>query len=257
MCLVMQLRVLGCHGGELPGCRTTCLLIDGHTAIDAGALTATLTLDALMKVDDIFLTHSHFDHVKDVPLLTDLVIGRRTTPVLVHGTKPCMDTMKNSIFNDELWPDFTKIPTAANAVITLNPFVVGDVVHAKDLQIQGIGVKHPVDSVGYIVTKGDRSIAISGDTGPTQALWDAVNARTDIAAVFIELSFPNDLQWLADVSGHFTPKTLAAELHKIRGDMPVYLYHLKPAFLEPLHREVAALGNPRLQILQLDDVFEF
>jgi ribonuclease BN (tRNA processing enzyme) len=253
----MIVRVLGCHGGELPGCRTTCLLLDGHTAIDAGALTATLPLPALAAVDDIFLTHSHFDHVKDVPLMADLLVGRRTTPVRVRGTAECMETLRTSIFNDRLWPDFTRIPTPEQPVLSLLPFAAGTPLAARNLTITGIGVQHPVDSVGYLVEEAGRCIAISGDTGPTQALWDEVNRREDVRAVFIELSFPNDLQWLADVSGHFTPQTLAAELPKIRGEMPVYLYHLKPAFLEPLRREVAALKNPRLQILELEDTFEF
>ena len=71
----MKLQVLGCSGGELPGHRTTCFLVDGRLAVDAGALTGSLPLAALLAVDDIILTHSHFDHVKDVPLLADLVGG--------------------------------------------------------------------------------------------------------------------------------------------------------------------------------------
>ncbi len=45
----MRLRVLGCHGGELPGCRSTCFLVDGTLALDAGALTASLELPALSQ----------------------------------------------------------------------------------------------------------------------------------------------------------------------------------------------------------------
>jgi cAMP phosphodiesterase len=151
----MKLRVLGCHGGELPGCRTTCLLIDGHTAIDAGALTSTLPLPQLLQVDDIFLTHSHFDHVKDVPLMSDLLVGQRKAPVRIHGTADCMDTLKESIFNDRLWPDFTKIPTPQNPVMQLQAFEPGTVLEAKNLTIKGVGVTHPVDAVGYIVREGD------------------------------------------------------------------------------------------------------
>ena len=29
----MKIRVLGCHGGELPGYRTTCFLIDGKLSV--------------------------------------------------------------------------------------------------------------------------------------------------------------------------------------------------------------------------------
>ncbi len=252
----MRLRVLGCHGGELPGCRTTCLLLDGHTTLDAGAMTATLSLPELLAVDDIFLTHSHFDHVKDVPLLADLVVGRREKPVRVHGTKECLDTLAQSIFNDRLWPDFTKLPSVEHPVLELVPLAPGEPVSVRGLTLTAVSVKHPVESVGYLLESGGRCLAVSGDTGPTEALWEAVNARDDVAALFIELSFPNEMQWLADVSGHFTPQTLALELKKIRGEAPVFLYHLKPAFLEALQREVRALQNPRLKILQLDDELE-
>ena len=53
------------------------------------------------------------------------------------------------------------------------------------------------------------------------------------------------------------PRTIASELAKINGDMPVYLYHLKPAFIDVLKREVAALENPRLHVLELDEEYEF
>ena len=65
----MKLKVLGCHGGELPSCKSTCFLVDEVLALDAGSLTSTLTLDQLLKIDHIVLTHSHFDHVKDLPLM--------------------------------------------------------------------------------------------------------------------------------------------------------------------------------------------
>ena len=88
----MRLRILGCSGGELRRHRTTCFLVDGVLAVDAGALTGTLPLAELLKVDDIILTHSHFDHVKDVPLLADLLVGRRRTPVRVHASTACART---------------------------------------------------------------------------------------------------------------------------------------------------------------------
>ena len=39
-----------------------------------------LDLPALAKVDDVLLTHSHFDHVKDLPMMSDVLVGRRDTP---------------------------------------------------------------------------------------------------------------------------------------------------------------------------------
>jgi phosphoribosyl 1,2-cyclic phosphodiesterase len=80
----VKIRVLGCHGGELPGHRTTCFLIDSKLCVDGGSITQVLEMEDLLKIDDIFLTHSHFDHIKDVPLMTDLLVGHRNTPVIVH-----------------------------------------------------------------------------------------------------------------------------------------------------------------------------
>jgi phosphoribosyl 1,2-cyclic phosphodiesterase len=40
-----------------------------------------MPLDEMVKIDDVLLTHSHFDHIKDLPLLADVLVGRRDAPV--------------------------------------------------------------------------------------------------------------------------------------------------------------------------------
>ena len=138
------MKVLGCSGGELPGHRTTCFLVDGKLAIDAGALTASLSLEQLLQVDDIVLTHSHFDHVKDVPLLSDLLVGRRKKPVRVHASTGCARTLRESVFNDELWPDFTRIPTTQTPVIEVIPFDPEKPFKAGRYTVKPVPVDHPV-----------------------------------------------------------------------------------------------------------------
>ena len=254
----MKFRVLGCSGGELPQHRTTCFLVDGKLAIDAGALTSSLSLSQLLKVDDVVLTHSHLDHVKDVPLLADLLAGRRTTPVRVHASTECARTLRKNIFNGKLWPDFTRIPSPGHPVMELRPFTTRRAFRAGGLHFQPVPVRHPVESVGFVVSRGRSSFAISGDTGPTTGFWRLVNQSAGIKALLVELSFPNALQRLADLSGHLTPQTLARELAKLdRGDLPILLYHLKPTHVPQLRREVAALRMPNLRILKVGDSFTF
>jgi cAMP phosphodiesterase len=255
----VKLRVLGCSGGELPGHRTTCFLVDGKLAIDAGALTASLPLDELLAVDDILLTHSHFDHVKDVPLLSDLLVGRRKKPVRVHASTECARTLRESVFNDELWPDFTRIPRTEAPVIDIVPFDPTRPFKIGRYRITPVPVSHPVESVGFVIHDGRISIAVSGDTGPTARFWERVNEeKKRLRALFVELSFPNSLQGLADLSGHLTPRTLAGELAKVdRDGVPVLLYHLKPAYVADLKRELAVLGLPRVRILKRGDAFTF
>lgn len=254
----MNLRVLGCSGGELPRHRTTCFLVDGRLAIDAGALTASLSLEELLEVDDIVLTHSHFDHVKDVPLLSDLLVGRRRRPVRVHASTACARTLRESVFNDELWPDFTRIPSTQTPVIEIVPFDPERPFRAGRYRVSPVPVDHPVESVGFVLSDGKVSIAVSGDTGPTDGFWARVNAERRLKALLVELSFPNALQELADVSGHLTPRTLEGELAKLSRDgFPVLLYHLKPAYVAELKRELASLGLPRVRVLRRGDEFTF
>ena len=251
----MKLKVLGCHGGELPKYRTTCFLIDGVLALDAGALTSALSLDELLRVDDVVISHSHWDHVKDLPLMADLVVGRRETPITIHASQKCAQTLRENMFNNELWPDFTKIPTKKNPVVQIKSFRAGSSFTVGKYQIQSVPVSHPVESCGFIVNDGHTTLAMSGDTGPTTRLWKALNKAKNLKALLVETSFPNRLQQLADISGHLTPQTLKSELQKFdRNGASVFLYHLKPAFVPQLKKELAGLP---VEVLELGDTFEF
>ena len=252
----MKLRVLGCHGGELPKHRTTCFLVDGKLCVDGGAITSVLKLEEILQIDDIFLTHSHFDHMKDVPLMTDLLVGRRQKPVIVHGAAETMEAMDKDVFNNRVWPDFRVIPSAQNPVLAFQELPVRQEVRCQGYRIRAIPVQHPVYSVGYIFESKNGAVAFSGDTGPTDELWRAINATPNVKAVFLELSFPNSMQWLADLSGHLTPRTAMGELAKLdRRGAPVYLYHLKPAVLAEVKAEVRALRKDFLHVCELDEVY--
>jgi ribonuclease BN (tRNA processing enzyme) len=254
----MKIRVLGCHGGELPKHRTTCFLLDGKLCVDGGSITSVLDLEEILALDDIFLTHSHFDHVKDVPLMTDLLVGKRQRPVVLHGPEETMKSMSEDVFNNRLWPDFRTIPTREKPVIAFETIPIRQKFQAGQYTVQAIPVHHPVYSVGYIFEGPTGAIAFSGDTGPTEELWKAINATPNVKAVFVELSFPSSMQWLADVSGHLTPTTVMSELKKLdRRGARIYLYHLKPSVTPEVKREVAALGQEYLTICELDDVYTF
>ena len=250
----MRIQVLGSSGGELLGHGSTCFLVDGRLALDAGALTSRLGLDELDRVDHVLVTHAHLDHVKDVPLLADLMVGRRRRPVTVHASKGATATLRRSLFNGRLWPDFTRIPSAHRPVVRLETFPYGDPFRIGPYAVTAVKVRHTVESSGFVVRRGASSFAISGDTGPTTAFWRLVSRAPGLRAILVELSFPSRMQRLADRSGHLTPRTLVGELAKVERDpVPVYLYHLKPAFMAELKAEVAALGLRGVTVLEGGD----
>lgn len=223
-------------------------------ALDAGALTGTLSLEQLCRVDHILLSHSHFDHVKDLPLLADLIVGRRDTPVTVWGSKECIQALRENMFNNALWPDFTQIPTRKNPVIQLKAFKAGATFKLDRYTVQTVPVSHPVESCGFVISNGSSALGMSGDTGPTDKLWKLFNKTKNLKAVLLETSFPNKLQQLADISGHLTPQTLETELMKFeRNGAHVFLYHLKPAFVTQLKKE---LNGMPVKVLELGETFE-
>jgi hypothetical protein len=62
---------------------------------------------------------------------------------------------------------------------------------------------------------------------------------------------------LARASCHLTPRLLKEELAKAPARTPVYLYHMKPPSLSRIRREVDALREPRLRLLESERSFRF
>ena len=76
----MRLRVLGCYGGEAPGCHQISLLVDGHLLLDAGSVTAVLPLDAQAGINHVLISHAHLDHVAALAFIADHVLTMRRAP---------------------------------------------------------------------------------------------------------------------------------------------------------------------------------
>jgi len=258
----MHLRVLGCHGGESPTHRTTSFLIDGKLLLDAGAATRSLALAEQAQIEAAVISHSHLDHIRDLALLADNVIGVRTSPLIVYCTEPTANTLEKHFFNDLVWTDFTKIPNPSDkkgsTVVVIERIKSGETFKVCGYRLHTVAVNHPVDCQAMIISGPSGTLAYSGDTGPTEALWDAVNNVPDLRAFIYEVSFPNAMKQLAQVSGHLTPAMMAAELKKFRpkSSTPILLYHLKPGFFELLKTQIAELGDSRLTILKPLDEFE-
>jgi len=225
--------------------------------VDAGALTHALELDEQAAVRAVLVTHAHMDHVASLPFLVENVFGRHASSLEIVAPEEVLDSLRKHLFNDALWPDFSRLPNDLAPAVTFRAIPLGEPFKVAGLVGIAIPVSHVVPTCGYILEDGGATIVISGDTGPTDALWAAARAHHDVKGLFVECSFPNDLQHLADVSMHLTPATLRGELEKLPPDLPVYLYHMKPPTLARLRVEVAALGNARVSLLADGDELTF
>ena len=261
----MKIQVLGCNGGILPDPRTPAFLINDEILVDAGSVVAQLTMEQQDKVRHVFITHFHLDHTKDLAFLSDNAFERPGLPINVYGIKETISDFKAMFFNDHTWPDFTKITSGNAPVVQLEELVLNEDREASptsDVIIRPFMVNHTIDSVGYLLIEGDSSIIISGDTGPTDLLWEIANTEAQdlnrLKAIILETSFPNKLQKVADDSDHLTPNTLKKELNKFNAEgIPIYLYHIKPKFLDEIKKEIESIDNQDVKILENDMLLEF
>jgi ribonuclease BN (tRNA processing enzyme) len=231
--------------------------VNGTVCVDAGALTDALTLEEQARVRAVLVTHAHMDHVASLPFLVENVFGRNASPLEIVGPDEVLAALRKHLFNDALWPDFSRLPNDLVPAVTFRTIPVGEPFAIAGLVGTALPVSHVVPTFGYILEEGAATIVFSGDTGPTEELWRAARAQPDVKGLFVECSFPNSLQHLADVSKHLTPATLKSEIVKLPPGAPIHLYHMKPPTLDRLRTEIAELGNARVSILADGDLLDF
>ncbi|MDH3932376.1 MAG: 3',5'-cyclic-nucleotide phosphodiesterase, partial [Chromatiales bacterium] len=254
----MQVRILGCSGGIAAGLRTTAILIDDDILIDAGTGVGDLTLGELRCVERLFLTHSHLDHTVGLPLFVDAVFETfRRRPLEIYAHPATIAALQSHLFNDVMWPDFSRIPSVEAAAIKYRPIESGAVVDCGGRVVRAVDVKHAVPTLGYCVEAGDKVLAFSGDTTTNRTLWPVLNAYPDVHVLVIEVSFPNRQHELAEQSGHYCPRTLASDLGKLSHSPDIWLTAMKPGEEEEIMDEVlAALPERRIRRLEAGSVLQ-
>ena len=224
----MRVRVLGCNGGIGDNRHTTSFLIDKDILLDAGSGVTRLDLDDLEKIDHVFVTHAHLDHILAFPPMLDSVLNRRKRPIVLHATVEVLEVLRRHLFNWHLWPDFSCIPSQEAPLLVYEAVVVGQPVRIGNREITPIPANHVVPAVGYLLRGSRGSVIFSGDTCSHAALWEIAMATSDLKHLIVECSFPNDMREIADLSRHYCPATLSADLAGFRSDVPVWLTHMKP-----------------------------
>lgn len=253
----MRIKILGCSGGIGGELRTTSMLLDHDTLIDAGTGVGDLSISELAQIDHIFVTHSHMDHVASIPFIADTVGWLREKPITVYATRDTIEILRQHLFNWKLWPDFTRIPDARNPVLRYEAVSLGTTLALNGRRITAVAADHVVPAVGYWLDSGRASLVFTGDTGPNDALWECVNRIGNLKYLIIETALPDRERDLALASKHLCPSLLAEELAKLALSPEIYITHLKPREAELIMQEILAqVKERRPQMLQNNQVFE-
>lgn len=254
----MNINVLGCSGGIGGDQHTTSLLVDDDILIDAGTGTGRLSLEALARIDHVFITHSHLDHVASLPLMVDSVARMRDKPLVLHAAEATLSILRGHIFNWEIWPDFGRIPTPATPYMRYETMAIGQSVQLGERRITALPANHAVPAMGYQLDSGTASLVFTGDTTTNDALWDIVNDIENLRYLIIETAFSNREREIAVLSKHLCPSMLQEELRKLKRPVEIYITHLKPGEDALIMREIeACLSEYRPRRLLNDQLYEF
>lgn len=235
----MRIRILGCSGGIGAGSRTSAMLIDEDVLIDAGTGIGDLGLEDLDRIRHVFLTHAHLDHIAGLPLLVDSIFDPDfEQPLRVYAREETLRALRDHVFNDAIWPDFSRLPNAERPMLQYRVLCPGDTVMIGNREFYAVDVHHSVPSLGFTVQNSAGSFAVSGDTKTNQTLWPVLNACEDLRLLVIEVSFPDEMETLAADAGHYCPRTLTHDLERLRHDPEIWLTGMKPGEEERIYEQV-------------------
>ncbi|MBU0720963.1 hypothetical protein KJ877_06435 [bacterium] len=256
-----EIKILGAYGTKSKGFGTSAFYLDEKNVIDAGNLLKPLEEKSAL-IENIWLTHSHLDHICDIAYIIDNYFSYRNTTLNIIGLPETIKAVKKHFLNDLIWPDFSVIHMHNSKQMTVRYTEIEIGTRYKideNSSIEAFKTDHTVPSCGYIFTKENKSILITADTYSLDTAIHLIESRKDINSFVVECSFPSDMEALAKESKHLTPKILFEKLEVLkRDDIRLYINHIKPLFLEKMIKEIAYYrGKWEPKILEDEEIINF
>ncbi|RUO26244.1 3',5'-cyclic-nucleotide phosphodiesterase [Aliidiomarina minuta] len=245
----MNIKILGCSGG-LTGAATagassgsTCIQVSESIIIDAGSGLNRLSLEQMRNIEHVVLTHAHMDHICALPMFLGNLFDHIDHPVTIHALPETIEVLKDCIFNSQIWPDLTQLPSAEKPLMQFHTVQPWRAFTLDDIEFTPFFVEHSVPTVGYSLRHQQEHFVFAADTTASEVLNDELNRLGNIDTLMIECSFPNSKAEIALMSRHMTPRmveltleSLAAQPHKI------WITHLKPSYEQQIRHDIRA--NP-------------
>jgi ribonuclease BN (tRNA processing enzyme) len=239
----MIIRFLGTHNAESKKTRLVSFLIDDVLAVDAGSLVSELTFSEQKKIKAILLSHGHYDHIRAVPAFAFNNSDRTTKVIAAPKT---LEILTSHLIDGVVYPEFTSdasfLQKATIKLVPLEPFKPQNI---EDYEIIALPMRHPLDSVGFKITSGDRkTLFYTGDTGPgLSSVWGNISPQL----IIVDVTWPNSLANAATDAGHLCPEMLKEELiefRRVNDYLPrVAVIHMSPQHEPEIEREVGEVAK--------------
>ena len=255
----MKITILESSVG--PGSRQQILasyVVNDSIVIDAGAIGIVSPLELQQRVKHVFISHSHADHHASLAMFIDNVYAPVPECPIVYGNDDVLDVLQKHTFNNRIWPDFIALGARETPFLKLEEIRSEEPVEADGLTITPVALDHVVPVMGFIIDDGSVSVGFVSDTNPTTRVWELLNAQDNLKAVFLECSFPNNLDWLAEIAAHLTPAMFREEQAKLNDpDVMRYAIHVKTAHDELVRQELADMKLKNVEVSEPGRTYEF
>jgi len=236
-----RIQVLGAYGTRGVAKGTSSILLNTNTVIDAGNLLEALQEESV-HIENIWLTHSHLDHIVDIAYIIDNYFTKRITSLKIMGLPQTLQALRENFLNDTIWPDFSliKMFLQEENVLEYVPIEIGKKYKISENEtIQACMSDHTVASCGYIYERNKAKILIATDTYSLENYIKILETDEDIQSFIVECSFSNAMYKLAKASKHLTPKLLFEQLQRLkRKDISLYINHIKPVYEAKILEEI-------------------
>jgi len=239
----MKIRVLGAHNCDSRDKKLVTLLIDDVLALEAASLTSSLSFREQQNIKAVFITHRHYDHLRDIPALgMNLFLSQKN--VRLYGSADVYNALKSYLVNGDIYPAFLNSRTE-NPVLIFHEVVPYQTQEVEEYRIKAVPVNHSVPTLGYQITsKDDKSVFYTGDTGMDFiGVWQNVNPQLLIT----EVTAPDRYEISVGSNKHLTPRLLREALlsfKEIRGYLPrVLLVHMNPFLEDEIRQEIEKVSS--------------
>ncbi len=255
---IHKIKILGAYGTKSKGFGTSSFYLNEKNVIDAGNLLDSLQ-ESSVEIENIWLTHSHLDHIADIAYILDNYFSLRSKTLNIIALPQTIKVLKENFLNDSIWPDFSVIPmpNLKGMVLKYTEIELSREYRISDNEsIRAFETDHTVESCGYIYKKDEQALLITADTYSLDSMIDEVEKDKTITSIVVECSFPSNMKELAIESKHLTPELLFMKLEKLnRDDIKLYINHIKPTFLKEIKKEIESLRGKWEPIILKDDDF--
>ena len=104
------------------------------------------------------------DHTNSLPFFVENVYSRGAAEIEVWASRATIYALRKYLFNNDAWPDFTRLPNNLLPAVRFRDLVQEQTVVLKGIRFTPIQVDHRVPTFGFLIEHGSSAVLWSSDT---------------------------------------------------------------------------------------------